>query len=138
MGDWYAVGVFAGIGVALGIAAVAAFGGSRLARAAPLLAAVAGAALGFALGDIEDAVAGGLGGLLGGAGMLQLVSGALRRGATRLATALLLVVVALGMAAIAFIPVVGYLEAIVLPVLGMRMRKRGVKRHAGLRTLAKD
>jgi hypothetical protein len=138
MGDWYAVGVFAGIGVALGIAAVGAFGGGRVARAAPLLAAIAGAALGFALGDIEDAVACGLGAILGGVGTLQLVSGAFRRGATRIATALLLVVAAIGVAAVAFIPVAGYLEAIVMPVLGVRMRRRSAERHAGLRTLARD
>jgi hypothetical protein len=45
--------------------------------------------------------------------------------------------VALAGAALAFVPVVGYLEAIVVPALGLRLRRRAPERHAGLRTLAK-
>ena len=33
MGDWYSIGVFAGLGVALGVAAAAVFGGRRFALA---------------------------------------------------------------------------------------------------------
>ena len=40
MGDWYWIGVFAGLGVALGVAAAGVFGGRRYALAAPFLAAV--------------------------------------------------------------------------------------------------
>jgi hypothetical protein len=36
------------------------------------------------------------------------------------------------------VPVVGYLEAIAVPVLGLRLRRREGKRYAGLRTLARD
>jgi hypothetical protein len=138
MGDWYSVGVFAGLGVALGIAAAGAFGGRRLALVAPFLAAAVGVALGVVLADPEEAAAAGVGGLLGAAGALELVRGALGRGGTPLATALLVVVAAVVVAALAFIPVVGYLELVAVPALGMRLRRRAGKRYAGLRTLARD
>jgi len=41
-------------------------------------------------------------------------------------------------AALAFVPVVGYVEALAVPALGLRLRRRAPERHAGLRTLAKD
>ena len=50
---------------------------------AVVLGAALGAGLGLAFAGIEDAIAGGLGGLLGAAGTQQLVSGTLRRGGTR-------------------------------------------------------
>lgn len=138
MGDWYSVGVFAGFGVALGIAAVGGLGGRRLALVAPLIAAVAGIALGIVLADAEEAAAGGVGGILGAAGALQIVGDALRRGGTRLAVGLLVVVGAVVVAAVALVPGVGYVETVVLPALGVRLRRRARKRYAGLRTLARD
>jgi hypothetical protein len=36
------------------------------------------------------------------------------------------------------VPVLGYLEALALPVLAVRLRRRAPERYAGLRTLAKD
>jgi hypothetical protein len=138
MGDWYSVGVFAGLGVALGIAAAGVFGGRRLALVTPFLAAALGVALGIVLADPEEAAAAGVGGLLGGVGALELVRGALGRGGTPLATALLVVVAAVVVAALAFIPVVGYVELVAVPALGMRLRRRAGKRYAGLRTLARD
>jgi hypothetical protein len=138
MGDWYSVGVFAGFGVALGIAAAGALGGRRTALAAPILAAAVGVALGIAFADAEEAAAAGVGGILGGVGALELVRGALGRGGTPLATALLVVLAALVVAALAFVPVVGYIELVAVPALGMRLRKRAGKRYAGLRSLARD
>jgi hypothetical protein len=44
----------------------------------------------------------------------------------------------LAVAALAFIPFVGYLEAVLAPVLGERLRRRASGRYAGLRVLAKD
>jgi hypothetical protein len=41
-------------------------------------------------------------------------------------------------AALAFVPVVGYLEALALPAFAARLRRRAPERYAGLRTLAKD
>jgi hypothetical protein len=138
MGDWYSVGVFAGLGVALGIAAAAGLAGRRVSLAAPFLAAAVGVALGVVFGDAEEAAGGGVGGLLGAAGALELVRGALGRGGTRAATGLLVVVGAVLVAALAFIPGVGYVETAVLPALGARLRRRGGKRYAGLRSLARD
>lgn len=138
MGDWYSIGVFAGLGVALGIAAAGLFGGRRLALVAPFLAAAVGVALGVVFADVEEAAAAGVGGVLGAAGTLQLVRGALGRGGTRLGTALFVLLGALVAAALAFIPLVGYVEAVAVPALGMRLRKRAGERYAGLRSLARD
>jgi hypothetical protein len=138
MGDWYSIGVFAGLGVALGVAAAGVFGGRRLALAAPFVAALIGVALGIAFADAPEAAAAGVGGVLGGAGALELVRGAIARGGTPLATALLVLGAAVVVAGLAFVPVVGYVELVAVPALGMRLRKRSGKRYAGLRTLARD
>jgi len=138
MTDWYTVGLFAGLGVAVGIAVVGLLGGRRVGSLAPVIGAVLGAGLGLLLADVEEAVAGGIGGVLGAFGAAQLVSGALNRGGTRLATGFFVVVGAVLVALLALIPVVGYIEAIAVPALGLRMRRRAGKRYAGLRTLARD
>ena len=138
MGAWYSIGVFAGLGVALGIAAAGAFGGRRYWLAAPFLAAVAGVALGIVFADAEEAAAAGVGGVLGAVGALELVRGALARGGTRLGTALFVLLGALLAAALAFVPILGYVQAVAVPALGMRLRRRSGQRYAGLRTLAKD
>ena len=138
MGDWYSVGVFAGLGVALGIAVAGLIGDRRAAVAGPVLAAILGAAAGLVLADPEEAVAGAVGGLLGGLGSIGLVRGALGRGGTRSATAAFVLLGAMVVAALAFVPVLGYVEALALPVLGLRLRRRAGKRYAGLRTLAGD
>ena len=41
-------------------------------------------------------------------------------------------------AGLAFVPVVGYLEALAVPLFGLRLRRRAPDTHAGLRTLARD
>ena len=138
MTDWYTVGLFAGLGVAIGIAVVGVLGGRRVGALAPLIAALLGAALGLALADVEEAVAGGVGGVLGAFGAAQLVSGALNRGGTRLATGFFVVLGALFVALLALVPILGYVLAIAVPALGMRLRRRAGKRYAGLRTLARD
>jgi hypothetical protein len=138
VGNVYWVGVFAGLGAALGIVAAAGLAGRRWALLAPVLAAAVAIALGLAFADLEEALGGAAGGILGAIGALQLVGGALGRGGTRLATALLVVLGAVVVAALAFVPVVGYVEALALPALGLRLRRRAGKRYAGLRTLARD
>ncbi len=138
MGNWYWIGVFAGLGVALGIATAAALGGRRFGPLAPFLAAVTAVALGIAFGDAAEAASAGVGAILGAAGALQLVSGALARGGTRMATALLVMLGAALVGVLAFVPGVGYIEALALPALGLRLRRRAGKRYAGLRTLARD
>jgi hypothetical protein len=135
MGAWYTIGILAGLGTALGVAAA---GVLRQVIVSFAVAAVIAAAIGFAFFHWYEAVAGIVGAGCGAFGSSPLVAGALRRGGTRSGTALLLGLVALVGAALAFVPVVGYLEALAVPVLGVRMRRRAPDTHAGLRSLAKD
>jgi len=135
MGDWYTVGILVGIGAALGIA-----GAAVLRRALPALvvAVAAAVAIGFGFGQLDEAIGGAAGGLCGALGSVPLVAGTLRRGGTRGGTAVLLGGAALAVAALAFVPALGYLEALAVPALGLRLRRRAPERHAGLRTLARD
>jgi hypothetical protein len=105
---------------------------------AAAVALVVGAAVGYALRDWSGAVGGAVGGALGGFGAAPIVAGALRRGGTRGGLALLVGFGALGVAVLALIPVVGYLEAVAVPLVGLRLRARAPERHAGLRSLARD
>jgi hypothetical protein len=134
VGAWYSIGILAGLGTAIGIAMM-----SALRRVPPALvtAAVVSVVLGFAFSGWAQAVGGLVGALCGVLGSAPLVTGALRRGGTRGGTATLLALVALVGAALAFVPVLGYLEAVAILVLGLRLRRRAPDRHAGLRTLAK-
>jgi hypothetical protein len=139
MWEWYRIGVSAGIGAALGLIAAGWLPGTRLGPfVAPLFGAAAGIAIGFALDDWNDAVGGAIGGILGGAGGVPLAGGALRRGGTRGGTGILVSLAGVGLAALAFVPVLGYLEALALPGLAARVRRREPERYAGLRTLARD
>ena len=135
MGGWYWIGVIVGAGVALGILG-AGIAPRWIFAAVP--AALAGAAIGFAVFGWYDAIGGLLGGLAGALGGVPIVAGALRRGGTRLGLAVLVGLAALLTAAFAFVPLVGYLEAVALPAVGLRLRRREPERHAGLRTLARD
>src|SRR5215831_15725188 len=135
MGGWYTIGILAGLGAAFGILAAAIV--PRFAVAA-VTAAVAGALVGYFVFGWPEAIAGAVGGVLGSLGATPVVAGALRRGGTRGGTALLVGLAALVAAALAFVPVLGYLEAAAMPVLGRRLRSREPERHAGLRTLARD
>jgi hypothetical protein len=135
MGGWYTIGILAGLGAAFGILAAAIVPRFVIAAVA---AAVAGAAVGFFVFGWPEAIAGAVGGVLGSLGATPVVAGALRRGGTRGGTALLVGLAALVVAALAFVPVLGYLEAAALPALGRRLRRREPERHAGLRTLARD
>ncbi|HET7854873.1 MAG TPA: hypothetical protein VFL41_00290 [Gaiellaceae bacterium] len=137
--DLYTVGVFTGFGVAVGVLAAGLLAGLRLGvLGAVLVASAIGVALGLALADVEEAIGGGIGGVAGAAGAGVLVRGALRHGGARVATGALLAVSAVVLAVFALVPVVGYLEAVALPALGARLRRRGDRRFAGLRTLARD
>jgi hypothetical protein len=144
VGSWYWIGVSVGIGAAVGVL-FASFAGSK--RTALIVAAIAaggaGAAVGFGIASWQtggwiDRLGGIAGGLLGSLGAGQVVSGALRRGGTRGGTAALVGGGALVLAAAAWIPVVGYLEALALPALAARLRRARPERYAGLRTLARD
>ena len=144
MGGWYWIGVCAGLGAGVGVLLAGLAGAARFVLiAAGVLALAAGAGIGIGVdgrwpGGWGDVVAGVLGALAGALGTAQIVSGALRRGGTRGATAALVAGGALIVAALALVPVLGYLEALALPALAARLRKRAPERYAGLRTLAKD
>jgi hypothetical protein len=139
MAEVYWIGVFLGLGLAIGVFLAGLLGVSRAGVLAALaLAAVAGFVLGIFLGDEPEAAAGALGGIFGGAATAEIVRGALRRGGARAATALLVGAAAVAVAVLAFVPVFGYLETLALPVLAARMRRRQPERYAGLRTLARD
>lgn len=133
----YLVGLFLGLGASIGVVLAGWLAGTRGGFALPAaLAAVIGVLLGLWLSGTAEAVAGAIGGLLGGAGAGPLVRGALARGGTRSGTAVLATLVGLVGAALALIPVVGYIEAIALPVLAVLVRRRSGRRYAGLRSLA--
>ena len=139
MGDWYTIGLALGLGIAFGTLFAGLLSATPLGRgAAVVLAGVAGALAGFVVDDWTELVAGAAGGLVGAAGASIVVAGALRRGGTRGGLALIVAALAAGLAAIAFVPVAGYLEAVVLPFLAVRLRRTQAERYAGLRTLAKD
>lgn len=135
MGSWYWIGVCAGVGAALGVVAVALL---RDLRVALLVTLVSTAAAGWFVAEWAGAIAGAVGSVLGAVGAKPTVSGALARGGTRGGTALLVGAAALVLAALSFVPVLGYLLALALPVLGLRARRREGERHAGLRILARD
>lgn len=139
MGDWYTIGLALGLGIALGTLFAGLLSATPLGRgAAVVLGAAAGALVGILVDDWTELVAGGAGGLLGAAGAAIVVAGALRRGGTRAGLALIVAAVAAGLAAFAFVPVAGYVEAVALPFLAVRLRRTQAERYAGLRTLAKD
>jgi hypothetical protein len=135
MGGWYWIGVLAGLGAALGVASSAIL--LRWPFAA-LAGAIAGAAIGIGLFHWPEAVAGAVGGVSGAFGASPLVTGALRRGGTRFGLAVFVLLGAIVVAGVAFIPVAGYLEVVLLPAVGLRARRRAPAQHAGLRILARD
>ncbi len=139
MGDWYTIGTALGLGIAFGVHFAGVLSATPLGRiAAVVLAGVAGGVAGVLIEDWTELVAGALAGVAGGAAAVVVVSGALRRGGTRGGIALIVAVGAIGLAALAFVPVAGYLMAIALPALAGRLRRTQADRYAGLRSLAKD
>jgi hypothetical protein len=135
MAAWWAIGALVGIGAAFGLAAAVVV--PRF-FAAALPAAAAGAVVGFFGWGWPEAVGGALGGVAGAVGAAPVVAGAIRRGGTRGGLALFVAGGAVVVAALAFVPGVGYLEGVALPALGLRLRSRLPQRYAGLRTLARD
>lgn len=139
MGDWYTIGLALGIGTALGVFFAGMLSSTPLGRvAAVMLAGAAGAVAGMVIEDWTELAGGVLGGLIGAAAAAIVVTGALRRGGTRGGLALIVAAVAAGLAGLAFVPGAGYLEALALPVLAVRLRRTQAERYAGLRSLARD
>ncbi len=139
MGAWYTIGLCVGVGTGAGVLLSGLLAVSRLGVAvAVVLAAAAGVGVGLAFFEWPEALGGGIGGALGALGAAGIVQGTLRRGGTRLGTAVIVGLAGVGVAALALVPVVGYLEAIVIPALAVRLRRREGGRFAGLRILARD
>jgi hypothetical protein len=103
-----------------------------------VLAGAAGAVAGAVIEDWTEIGGGVIGGLLGAVAAAIVVAGALRRGGTRGGLALIVAAIATGLALLSFVPVAGYLVAVTVPVLALRLRRTQSERYAGLRTLAKD
>lgn len=125
----------AGVGAALGVLGQAVL---RDVRVALPLAVGAGFGIGYLLAEWSGAIGGLVGSALGTLGAGPLVRGALARGGTRGGTAALVGGAALVLAALAFVPALGYVLALAIPALGVRLRRRQSERHAGLRILARD
>jgi hypothetical protein len=125
--DWYLLGVAAGLGVAVGIAAVWLARGALLrpVAAAALLAFLSAGVVIALLAVVWAAVA-----LVGGA--------AIAAASVRKLAAEALPAAALGAALVALVPLLGYVEAVAAPFLGRRLDRRAGSRYAGLRVLAKD
>lgn len=138
MGAWYTVGLVLGVGLGFGVILAALLGSNAGGLVAAAIAgAAAGALLGLVVGDSAETAAGGIGGLLGAVSAAVLVLGARRRGATRFGLAALLGVGGIAVVLVGLVPLLGYLEAVLLPIAAARMRTRQAPRFAGLRTLAK-
>ena len=121
--DWYALGLGLGVGLSTGPARKLAR--RQLLMAAHFFAAVPGVLLAFLWLDwwaIWPIAGGALVGVL-----------AFRRLSEAAAPAAALLALAL-----AYVPVLGYLETLIAPVAGRRLARRAASRYAGLRVLAKD
>lgn len=140
MGAWYWIGVAVGLGVGAGVVIAALVPGKPATAAviAALLAVAAGIGISLLVGDWWEAIGGAIGGFLGALSTVPIVAGAMRAGGTRLGTALIVILAGLVVASLAFVPGVGYAEAVLAPLFAHRVRRRGDRRYAGLRILAKD
>jgi hypothetical protein len=118
--DWYSLGVALGLGVAAG----AGRAGGSAARSLAVAALGGGLVLAFFAGSIVWA------GPFVGLGLGLLFLRHLSREAALAAT--------LGLAVLALVPALGYVEGLAAPLLGRRLSRRAESRYAGLRVLAKD
>lgn len=138
MGGWYTIGLSLGLGLGLGVILAGLLASTALgASAAALVGTAAGAALGLLIGDAPETIAGGAAAFVGSVSAAVVARGAFRRGATRLGVAAYLGLGGLLVCIVGLIPLAGYVEAVGLPLLAVRMRGRQAARFAGLRTLAK-
>jgi hypothetical protein len=137
VGDWYWLGLLAGLGTAIGVFFAGLLAATRYGvLAAAVLAAGAGLLAGLGIGEWDEAVAGAIGGPLGAIGGAGLAGGTLRRGGTRAGTATWIGAGAVGFGALALVPGLGYVEAAAAPLLSVLLRRRAPKRYAGLRSLS--
>jgi hypothetical protein len=138
VGTWYEIGVAVGTGVAFGVGFVALLLALRLGPVVSLvLACAAAVVIGLLISDWAGAAGGVAGAALGVVGAALLARGTVGRGGTAGGTGFLLLLAALMIAGLAWVPAAGYVAAVLVPVLGLRARRRSPERYAGLRTLAK-
>ena len=138
MADWYEIGITVGLGVAAGVAFAGVLAGLRFGFATTLLGAlIVGVVAGLLVNGWTGAGGGVVGAVIGAVSAAAIVRGANRRGATLGGTAFLLLGAAVVLGLLALIPVVGYLEAVALPVIAARRARNAPEKHAGLRSLAK-
>lgn len=139
MGEWYSIGLAVGLAVAGGVGAAGLLGRRRAGVvAAALVAAATGFLIGFFVFRLALAIGAAAGGVAGGLGAGQVARGTARRGGTGLGMAVLFGLGALLVGAVALVPALGYVEAVLVPALGLRLRRRTPGRYAGLRLLARD
>ncbi|HEY7003010.1 MAG TPA: hypothetical protein VH281_01910 [Gaiellaceae bacterium] len=124
--DWYWLGVGAGLGVAAGTAAgwIQVVGLRILGALAFALAALVGIFVAFFVAAWGPAI---------WAGAATLTWLALRRLAGAAFPAAFIAA-----SVLAFVPLLGYVEAVSAPLVGGRLRRRAETKYAGLRVLAKD
>src|SRR5690349_20027088 len=107
MGEWYTIGVAAGLGTDVGVLLAGGLSTRRIGiLTAAIVAAAVGAVVGLLVENWDEALAAAIGGVLGVLGTAQIVRGALRRGGTRGWMAFLVAGAAILTAALAFIPIV--------------------------------
>ena len=92
--------------------------------AAAIVGAVLGGAIGLLIGDTANTVAEAIGGVVGALSAAAVVVEALRRGATRFEVGAYVGALGVVICLFALIPIVGYVLAVLLPVLAARMRGR--------------
>jgi hypothetical protein len=138
VGDWYTIGVTLGLGLGAGVILAGLLAANTVGiGVAVALGVAAGAAVGYVVGDTAETIAGIVGGVLGALAAAVVVVGALRRGATRIGVGTYVGAVGVLILLVSLVPFAGYVVAVLLPVLALRMRGRQAARYAGLRTLAK-
>ncbi len=138
VGDWYEVGITLGLGVAVGLLLAGVLAAWRYGFVASTVGAlVIGVVAGLLVRGWIGLPGGIVGALIGAVSASLIARGALRRGATPGGTAFLVGSAAIVVALLALIPVVGYVLAVVVPVVAIRRVRQEPARHAGLRTLAK-
>jgi hypothetical protein len=138
MYDIYEVGVTVGMGLAVGVLIAGVLAGWRHGLVASTVGALGiGLVAGLLVHGWLDVPGGVIGGMLGAISASSVVRGAMRRGATLGATAMLLTGAAIVIAFVSIIPLVGFILAVVVPVVAYRRARSEPERFAGLRTLAK-
>jgi hypothetical protein len=109
VGDWYTVGLCLGLALGLSVAVTGILGSNVLGiGAAAVIGAAVGAGIGLAIGDTAETIAGVAGGVLGAVAAGVVITGALRRGATRFGTGAYLGALGALICLLALVPIVGY------------------------------